>query len=91
MHVSIVATLNGGLQAIPRFRYEHKTQGNCLPVFVRLRIIRILHIILSYLITIKTVPVKCVVSDNKHVLMECALNSKGKNLTNTIASKGFHT
>jgi len=92
MDVSFVANLIGGLQAIPRFRYEHKTQGNCLPTFVRLIIIGILHIILTHLIIIKSVPVKYVVSDNKHVLMECALlKIKGKNLTNPISNKVFHT
>jgi hypothetical protein len=58
MDVSFVATLIGGLQAIPRFRYEHKTQGNCLPVFVSLRLIRIFHIILSHHIITISVSVK---------------------------------
>ena len=78
MDVSFVANLIGGLQAISLFRYEHKTQGICLPTFVSLMIIGILLIILTHLIIIKSVPVKYVVSVNKHVLMECALKIKWK-------------
>ena len=91
MYVSSVGTLTGGLQVIPRFRWQHKTQGNCLPLFVSLGIICIFQVSLSQLINIKSVQVIYVVFDNKHVLVECALKIKGNNLTNPIFRKGLHT